>query len=148
MPSPRDISLLVCVAFCSALQQSAPDLTRNTVAVAAGGMSVQQLPISMASAWPVWVALPDSKTLLRVPAAGDEAEGWVAPLTFEQLWLPEDLPSVTATAAVGLVLKDGMPRYVFPCLEATVVSSETLWHSEPPRFERPLYGKSELQIAP
>jgi len=55
--------------------------------------------------------------------------GWVNPCTYEQFWLPQDLPTPTCSAALGVVLKDGTPRYIFPCIEATVTAGNRLWHN-------------------
>ena len=76
--------------------------------------------------------------LVQVPgfnSEDNEAEpdglpaGFVNPVTFEQLWLPEDLPLPVARAAIGLVIKNGAPRYIFPTIETTVVADQTCWHN-------------------
>ena len=84
--------------------------------------------------WPVWMAASDGSqvTCVAGTVAEDMEASWVNPLTFEQLWLPDGLALPAARLALGAVLKNGVPRYLFPCLE-TVVSSETsgirVWHN-------------------
>lgn len=103
----------------------------------ANSAAVQQLPQSMTRAWPVWIAQPDGSSVTLVPGEStseeeggptDESDplGWVDPVTFDQLWLPEDLPLPQSNAAVGLVLKDGVPRYLFPTIVTIVQSGSAL----------------------
>ena len=83
----------------------------------------QSIPLGYALSWPVWMATDDGNTVTRINDATTTAtgsSGWVNPITFEQLWLPVDLPPPTARSALGLVVKDGQPRYLFPTIETTV----------------------------
>jgi hypothetical protein len=119
----------------------APDPRVKTIAIA-GTQQQQQLPLSLCSSWPVWVCLAGENALSvtqvpgttsRAAARSDQPTSWVDPRTFEQLWLPEDLAAPEAWASVGIVLKDGAPRYLFPTAEllsTTTAGAETLaWHN-------------------
>ena len=119
----------------------------RTVRIAAGRVAVQQddrfrtllpfqaqeLPIDYCAPWPVWV----TKTSGRVPVArvptpdSDAVPGttWSMPTTFEELWLPEDLPVPQARPAIGLVLRDGQPRYIFPTLDTFIDADGTTWRN-------------------
>lgn len=90
--------------------------------------TLQQLPLSYCERWPVWVCSPDAASVTQIPSEGD-GQSWVNPLTFEQLWLPEDLPPPRCAPAVGLVLSNGEPRYVFPCVESVLSTGAQLWHN-------------------
>ena len=63
----------------------------------------------------------------------DEEEGWVDPVGFEQLWLPEDLPAPSCHVALAAVVKNGVPRYLLPCMECSITtvsgSQGTVWHN-------------------
>ena len=123
--------LALCGAWrCVALQATDPKV--SMISIGNNNLRTQQLPISLCSSWPVWM-IPNSGSVevVRVPDASDAETvddasplGWVNPHTFEQLWLPEDLPPPSARAAVGFVIKDGAPRYLFPCLETAVVTAD------------------------
>jgi hypothetical protein len=91
----------------------------------------QGLPIDYVSSWPVWMAAPDGSAVTRLPDATSDGDmGWVNPNTFEQLWLPTDLPALRTRAAIGVVLKNGVPRYLFPCVETTVTTANgQIWHN-------------------
>lgn len=108
-----------------------------TVISNAGGQK-QQLPLSMCQ-WPLWIASPGAIT--RLPGAGEKPDyddpvpkGFVDPSAYEQLWLPEDLPLPECRLALGTVIKDGVPRYLFPCIETAVIRERAdgaaiAWHN-------------------
>jgi hypothetical protein len=126
-----------------------PDMLVRQISICAGNVKVKQdprfltmlpyqaqkLPLDYCSSWPIWVTNPGGKVpITRVPvpeAALDEWwTTWVPPAAFEQLWLPEDLPQPVARPAIGLVLSNGEPRYVFPTLDTTLVSPDgVVWRN-------------------
>lgn len=133
-----------CDALQSSVPHSPPDPQLNKITIAGGDLQAQSIPLTYASSWPIWIASPDGSTVTRVPdssfssSGSDEDDnggtgveaGWVDPSSFEQLWLPMDLPPPTTSAALGLVLKDGVPRYVFPTLETILATKDGgAWHN-------------------
>jgi hypothetical protein len=78
--------------------------TLKMVSIGSADFSTQQLPLSMCSSWPVWVAAEDGSSVTRIPIASDEdvvpPTSWVNPTTFEQLWVPEDLPPLVSRAGM------------------------------------------------
>eukprot|EP00978_Attheya_sp_CCMP212_P040301 scaffold218424_cov52-Attheya_sp.AAC.3 len=107
-----------------------PVLTKITIA--GGDLQGQSIPVGYASTWPVWMASADGGTVTRIPdhTFQEEEDGWVNPLTFEQMWLPMDLPPPTARVSLGVVLKDGVPRYLFPTVETILATSDGgAWHN-------------------
>ena len=108
-----------------------PDPTVNAISIGSSSFTQQSLPLSYISEWPVWMASESGDAVSLLPTAGEEAEeaGWVNPATFEQLWQPQDLPRPAARAAIGAVLKDGVPRYIFPTIETTCTSGQMVWHN-------------------
>ena len=117
------------------LSTATPDPTLNTILVNSADFNSQPLPLSYCERWPLWVADSTGVALTLLPGFDEESEegGWCNPLTFEQLWLPQDLPAPVCTPALGVVLKDGAPSYVFPSFEATVSTThaggERVWHN-------------------
>ncbi|KAL1508678.1 hypothetical protein AB1Y20_004773 [Prymnesium parvum] len=123
-------------ATAAAMLQAAPESMVRMISIIGGSTgAAQQLPVSLASAWPVWIARPDGSSVTRVPdsrtappsaeADTPDSSSWVDPITFEQLWLPQDLPFPQCSVAVGMVLKDGMPRYLFPTFVSSVVTGSS-----------------------
>ena len=109
---------------------SLPSATRNTISVVTGmGGGKQSLPLALCK-WPIWWASPGAVTCVpgtaaeavASAAAADEVvpSSFVYPAGFEQLWLPEDLPLPSSRLAVGAVLRDGVPLYLFPSVETVV----------------------------
>lgn len=99
---------------------------------------VEKLPLSYCETWPLWCASPAdggavSLRLVNALALADNAPGlvdeWVNPLTFEELWLPEDLPLPTFHLALTFVLKNGTPRYICPGIDATIVAGGREWRN-------------------
>mmetsp|Transcript_925 Transcript_925/g.1200 ORF Transcript_925/g.1200 Transcript_925/m.1200 type:complete len:287 (-) Transcript_925:370-1230(-) len=111
------------------LQTSVPfspkDPTVHKIKIAEGPKG-QTIAVKYASSWPVWYVTHNGQSVTRVPdGSSDElGGGWVSPSSFEQLWLPMDLPPPTASAALGLVLKDGVPRYAFPTVETALATRD------------------------
>lgn len=132
----------------AALQNPAEMMTLNTINICAGNVNVYQdprfstllpaqaqtLPLDYCASWPAWVIKEGGKvpvSRIQSPDPTDNPlEGWVPPLAFEQLWLPEDLPTPKSRAAVGLVLRNGDPRYVFPTVDTFLETSDgTVWRN-------------------
>ncbi|KAG8457022.1 hypothetical protein KFE25_000312 [Diacronema lutheri] len=109
--------------------------TLSYVSIAGGSLMAEKLPLSYCQSWPLWCtsAVGDGRLAMRrvnPSADGDDERGsWVDPLTFEDMWLPEDLPFPSFHLALTLVLKDGTPRYVAPGLDSTVASAGREWRN-------------------
>ena len=151
MNRPRDDMLAVATsAAASSMLNPVDAATLNMVSICAGNVNVQQdprfatllpaqaqtLPLDYCSSWPIWVVQTSASAKLpvaRIPGpegSADPLGGWVPPAAFEQLWLPEDLPQPKARAAIGLVLRNGDPRYIFPTYDAFLETSDgTVWRN-------------------
>jgi hypothetical protein len=104
----------------------------SSVSVGSSSGIAQSLPMNYIERWPMWLATNPGELVL-MPEASDstenieeQREGWVNPVAFEQIWMPKDLPKPTCCAAIGAVLKDGVPRYIFPCVETTITTVTTM----------------------
>lgn len=128
-------ALLAAIATSSSPQIRAPAL--KYVSITSDSFMMEKLPISYCATWPLWCASNEDGALKMRnvnPTAGaddDEAASlsWVNPITFEDLWLPEDLPLPTFHLALTLVLKDGVPRYVSPAVDSTVFADGREWRN-------------------
>lgn len=119
----------VLASSCAALLNAGPpDQKLTSISIGSSSFAQQSLPLSYVESWPVWMASPSGDSVSLLPNTGDEGD-WVNPTAFEQLWLPQDLPRPAARAALGVVVKDGVPRYIFPCTETTVMAGNSLWHN-------------------
>ncbi len=144
--------LLYCLLWASAAAlalQAPPEMLLRQISICAGNVKVQQdpryltmlpfqaqkLPLEYCASWPIWVTNLGGKVpVARVPVPEANIEEWwttwVPPAAFEQLWLPEDLPQPTARPAIGLVLSNGEPRYVFPTVDTTLVCPDgVVWRN-------------------
>lgn len=101
-------------------------------------LQAQTLPVESCSSWPIWVLKGKESTshvrVFRVPAPA-AADVWtsgtsfVPPASFEQLWLPANLPVPHARMAIGLVLRNGKPQYIFPTLDTYLDVGERRYHN-------------------
>lgn len=108
---------VMAVALCAR-----PEASKTFVSIrSSGALGSERLPIALCQRWPVWCA--DDRSLARVPSL-DVPGGWVNPTSFEQLWLPQDLPAPDLHPAVALVLTNGTPRFICPAVDATVDTSD------------------------
>ena len=96
--------LLLLVALTASLGLVVPDATLNMVKISSMKGGGGQLPLSMCR-WPLWIVSADRVTKLSGAGGSEEEAGWVDPISFEQLWLPEDLPLPSSHLAVSLVIK-------------------------------------------
>ncbi|KAJ1618954.1 hypothetical protein T492DRAFT_1089355, partial [Pavlovales sp. CCMP2436] len=108
------------------------------VDIASENFQMDRLPLAYCQSWPLWCAEPNDRggqTLRHVnPSFGDDeataASGmWVDPITFEELWLPSDLPVPSFHLSLILVLKDGVPRYLCPAVDSTVEAGGRDWRN-------------------
>jgi len=54
---------------------------------------------------------------------------WVDPVTWDELWMPEDLPVPRFQPALAVVLKDGKPRYLSPTVDTTIHADGREWRN-------------------
>ena len=120
-------------ALCAPVVFTPTEAKLNKISIGKSDFTEQALPLGMCSTWPVWMATPDGSSVTKLP---DESDGgdWCNAATFEQLWLPTDLPAPQCRAALGCVLKDGQLRYLFPCMESTITTiggalDGQVWHN-------------------
>ena len=86
----------------------------KTTLISIRGQSVlQNLPISLTKHWDTWTL--DSNILTKVENPSDDT-GWVDPVSYENLYLPEDLPLPICKPALGIALSNGIPRYIMPSI--------------------------------
>jgi hypothetical protein len=97
-------TMALLASLTATLSLVVPDATLNMVKISSIRGGGGQLPLSMCR-WPVWMASVDHVTQLSGAGGADEEAGWVDPISFEQLWLPEDLPLPSSHLAVSLVIK-------------------------------------------
>ena len=89
------------------------------------------LPIGMATGFPKWIlAEGDTEAELRPmfnSASYGKEDGWVDPFSFEELWLPSDLPAPVMKPSLAAVARNGQIRYLMPSLDMTVQAAGKLW---------------------
>lgn len=90
------------------------------------------LPLGMAQGFPKWILSddgagePELRPMFNSASYGEE-DGWVDPFSFEELWLPSDLPAPVMRPCISAVAKDGQIRYLLPALEFSVQAGGKLW---------------------
>ena len=131
-----------------------PDRFVDRISICAGNVRVEQLddvarsiplpfqaqtlPLEACSSWPIWVVNGKESTsrvpVSRIPTPAADVDwtsgaSFVPPLSFEQLWLPADLPAPCARMAIGLVLRNGEPRYIFPTIDTYLDAAGKRWRN-------------------
>jgi hypothetical protein len=74
-----------------------------------------RLPSSLISNWPTWV-LDGNGEVNKVP---DTMDGFVAPTSMEELWLPIDLKQPQVRVSLGLHIRDGSIRHLMPAIDVS-----------------------------
>mmetsp|Transcript_30423 Transcript_30423/g.43585 ORF Transcript_30423/g.43585 Transcript_30423/m.43585 type:complete len:317 (-) Transcript_30423:2928-3878(-) len=93
-----------------------------------GHILPQSLPSSMISNWRTWTFESDTKLLIPVESSLDNP-GWLNPTTFQELYLPKDLPLPIAKPALGIVLNYGIPRYIMPSVVLSLETPGQIWRN-------------------
>ena len=129
LQNPTDFAQLRSISICSGNVQVQQD-PRFAMLLP---YQAQELPVDYCASWPIWVVRHGGKTpVTRVPMPADDTdllETYVPPATFEQLWLPEDLPPPVARPAIALVLRNGEPRYIFPTVDTFLETEGVTWRN-------------------
>ena len=128
--NPTEFAALQQISICAGNVNVKQDPRFNTLLPA----QAQTLPLDYCAPWPIWVTKRGGNVpVARVPMPEKDADllsTFCPPASFEQLWLPDDLPQPRARAAIGLVLRNGDPRYVFPTLDTFLETSDgVLWRN-------------------
>jgi hypothetical protein len=121
-------TFLLCIALTAgtAVASSSPQPT-NMIAIK-GHPQLQALPLSMMVDWPTWTL--DGREFYKVEGPSDGAgEGWIDPTSLDSLYLPADLPLPLCRPALGVVLANGVPRYVMPSVVLTLQTPAMLWRN-------------------
>ena len=93
-----------------------------------GSSNQQQLPKTMARTWTTWTLNKEMNDAEKVEDASDEL-GFVDSTSFEELYLPSDLPIPSAKAALGIVIANGIPRYILPSIILTLNTPDKEWRN-------------------
>eukprot|EP00977_Amphora_coffeiformis_P019931 scaffold7667_cov161-Amphora_coffeaeformis.AAC.5 len=91
----------------------------------ASSLPHDRLPVSFTSSWPTWV-LDTSKDIENQWHKIPDTNGFVPPASIDELWQPIDLQYPSCRIAMGLHVRDGSIRHIFPALDLTLGSSGNL----------------------
>lgn len=73
-----------------------------------------RLPTTFINNWPTWVL--ERGSLAKIP----DTDGFVNPISIDELWQPIDLKVPDAKLAVGLHVRDGVVRHIMPALDLSM----------------------------
>lgn len=129
-PNPAEFATLQQISICAGNVNVKQDPRFTTLLPA----QAQTLPLDYCAPWPIWLTKRGGNVpVVRVPMPEKDADllsTFCPPASFEQLWLPDDLPQPRARAAIGLVLRNGDPRYIFPTVDTFLETSDgVLWRN-------------------
>ena len=117
----------------------------------ASSNNVDLLPSSLVTPWPTWILtvnslLSDDEEDSSIPAASwyripdtSSNQGFLNPVSLEELWLPLDLRPPTMQLALGLHVRNGACRHVFPAVDLI------LERTDEPKIQ-PLAGNFHLSV--
>lgn len=87
---------------------------------------LQSLPLVLTKSWKTWTF--DGSFLEAVEDETD-GDGWVACTSYDEMYLPADLPLPNMRAALGLVVINGVPRYAMPSVIASLDTPGRMWRN-------------------
>ena len=112
--------LILLLLVCSTVQSSMITIR--------GGPSLQRLPLSYMKTAPIFTFDATTGEFEAVEGEGDE-DGWVAPTTFSEFYLPADLPFPKCLPALGVCLANGVPRFIMPSVITTLSTADRTWRN-------------------
>jgi hypothetical protein len=96
-------------------QEQQEQTERNFIEITSLNVQKQSLPASFIESWPTWVLETDG-SLERIPDS-DDNNGFVSPTSIDSLWQPIDLIRPKMKLALGVHIRNGSIRHVFPALD-------------------------------
>ena len=104
---------VLCVSACLSAARALSG-TSATITILQGS-DAQLMPFSYCERWPTWSARTEAGDaggfgMSAVPCT----DGFVSPTSVDELWVPQDLPALTARPALGAVVCSGEVRQIFP----------------------------------
>jgi hypothetical protein len=113
---------LVCVFYCF---HESFNVYASIISIR-GYTKAQSIPRVSTKSWRTWT-FEDNKIVL-VENEGDE-DGWVNPTSYDSLYFPSDLPFPYARPALGVVLANGIPRYIMPSIVLSLATPNKIWRN-------------------
>ncbi|KAJ1391378.1 hypothetical protein B484DRAFT_459500 [Ochromonadaceae sp. CCMP2298] len=117
---------LLCLALTAGALSASVNPAQTSVVAIKGHPQLQALPLSMMDSWSTWTL--DGQEFYKVEQPSD-GEGWIDPSSMDSLYLPADLPLPLCRPALGLVLANGVPRYVMPSVVLTLQTPAMRWRN-------------------
>ena len=104
------------------------DMSVDYIKISAPGREREQkIPASLVSSFGKWIV--SNGNLQPITENDGSGKGWVDPISFDEVWLPLDLPAPQQRPAVAVLIKDGAIRCIMPALDISVhASGETWWN--------------------
>ncbi|CAM9607986.1 unnamed protein product [Ectocarpus fasciculatus] len=108
---------------------------RQFISILSDDGTEQRLPVASASSFPLWFIDGDEqfddagrKQVTQVPGPNADL-GWVNPRSYSELWVPEGSPAPAMKLCLGMLMKDGVPRYVMPMVDLVVSKGGRKWRN-------------------
>ena len=86
-----------------------------------GHYQLQSLPKSLTGSWKVWTLSREGE-LSPVENHIDDEGGWIDPTSYNDLFLPLDLPLPTVRPALGIAVANGIARYIMPSVLVSITT--------------------------
>ena len=97
----------------------------------------EKVPSQLTKSWSIWT-FEDNARLEKVEDESDNERkgdgheddlGWVNPTSYDDMFLPSDLPLPKMDPAVGILFTNGSPRYAMPSLICTLETPAKKWRN-------------------
>ena len=85
----------------------------------------EYIPSTSISYWPSWTY--QNGELLQTE--NNDEEGWVNPITLDDLYLPADLPLPKCRPSLGIGITNGQLRYLMPSVVLTLETPDRVWRN-------------------
>jgi hypothetical protein len=87
----------------------------------------EYLPTTAVKSWQIWTY--SENILNEVETEGYGGKGWVNPTSFDELYLPSDLPLPKYQPSLGIGVSNGVLRYIMPSTILTLDTPDKSWRN-------------------
>lgn len=91
-----------------------------------GNLRPELLPTALTNSWTTWTCNENNNLEI---VENDSNDGWLNPCSYEELFLPSDIPLPSCSPALGVVVSNGLLRYVMPSVVLTLETPDKKWRN-------------------
>jgi len=120
--------LIIVLITIKSISSSSTSSSKQFISIR-GDNGIQALPFNMAKSFNTFTFNENTLSLEKVENDLSDEKGWCNPTSFNELYLPKDLPIPQAVPSLGIAVIQGIPRYIMPSIILSLETPERIWRN-------------------